>query len=174
MKRLLISVILAVALLVIPVSGALAAETQDVTVTAVPSYVSIATITSATGTAFDFAGVAAGVDEQTSNGYFTIPNDSGVGIDITIQCTTAWTSWTYGAAAEDTAQLLVSSANGGAGGSTGAGNFDITILTASATLLMDAVGTGTNPTFELQLDAPSSFTHSDSQECTIRLSAAAS
>lgn len=43
MKRLVISVLLAVVLLVIPVSGALAAEdTATVTVTAVPSYVAIA------------------------------------------------------------------------------------------------------------------------------------
>ncbi|MFC1913601.1 hypothetical protein ACFLX7_05380 [Chloroflexota bacterium] len=42
MKRLIISIFLAVALLVIPVSGALAATSQNVTVTATPAFVSIA------------------------------------------------------------------------------------------------------------------------------------
>jgi len=42
MKRLIISIALAVALLVIPVSGAFAALSQNVSVTATPSFVSIA------------------------------------------------------------------------------------------------------------------------------------
>lgn len=174
MKRLLISVVLAVALLVVPVSGALAETTAEVSVTAVPSYV---TITNAP-TSFDFATVVADTDEQTSNGYFTITNGSGVTIDITIQCTTPWyftvgsNSWTYGAPAENTAQLKASSANGGTGGSQLEGSFDITILSASATLLMDGVTSVTNPTWELQLDAPITFTHGDAQECKITLSAA--
>ena len=41
MKRLLISVVLALALLLIPVSGVFAATTATVTVTAVPSYIAI-------------------------------------------------------------------------------------------------------------------------------------
>ncbi len=44
MKRLIISVILAVALLVIPVSGAFAAEFDTVTVTATPSYIAISNL----------------------------------------------------------------------------------------------------------------------------------
>jgi len=42
MRRLVISFILAVALLIVPVSGVLAATTAEVTVTAVPSYICIA------------------------------------------------------------------------------------------------------------------------------------
>lgn len=41
MKRLIISVMLAVALLLVPVAGALAATSQNVTVTATPSFISI-------------------------------------------------------------------------------------------------------------------------------------
>ena len=41
MKRLIISIFLAVALLVIPVSGALAATTQNVTLTATPAFIAI-------------------------------------------------------------------------------------------------------------------------------------
>jgi len=42
MKRLIVSCILAVALLLVPVAGALAATSQDVTVTATPAFISIA------------------------------------------------------------------------------------------------------------------------------------
>jgi flagellar basal body-associated protein FliL len=41
-KKLLISIILAVALLLIPVSGAFALTSQNVTVTAAPAFISIA------------------------------------------------------------------------------------------------------------------------------------
>ena len=41
MKRLIISIVMAVTLLVIPVSGALAATSQNVTVTATPAFISI-------------------------------------------------------------------------------------------------------------------------------------
>jgi len=172
---------MALSLLMVPVNGALAADTQTVTIDATPSYVAIGTVTSATGAAFDFGAVVKNVDEDTANGYFTIPNSSGVTIDITIQVTVAWApttganSWTYGAPAADQGQLKASSANGGVGGSTGAGNFDITIQgqAGAAELLMDDVTTITNPTFELRLDAPSDFSHGDAQQCIITLSAAA-
>ncbi len=42
MKRLIISIVTAIALLVIPVSGALAAPSENITVTAVPAYIAIA------------------------------------------------------------------------------------------------------------------------------------
>jgi hypothetical protein len=179
MKRLAISILLAVALLLIPVSVALAATTQDVTVTATPSYVSI----SNDPDSFDFGTVVENTDEQTSNGHFDIDNSSTVAIDITIQCTSAWAptsgsnSWTYGSPASNTAQLKASSADGNGtppNGSAGAGLFDITILTGSATLLINDCPTTTDPSWELQLDAPTAFTHGDEQECTITLSAAPS
>ena len=176
-KILTTGIVLALAL-ALGIGGAVfAATTAEVTISATPSAVGISN-NSATGNAFDFETVAADTDEHTGNGYFTITNTSVVNIDITIQCTTPWAhtagsnDWTYGAAAEDTAQLEASSGDSVTGGSTGAGDFDIVILTASATLLMGNVPTTTNPTWELQLDAPTSFTHTDPQECTITLSAA--
>jgi hypothetical protein len=179
MKRLVISVVVAVALLMIPVSVAMAATTQDVTVTATPSYVSI----SNSPDNFDFGTVVENTDEQTSSGYFTVTNDSSVTIDISFYVATGgWThttgsnDWSYGVPAANTARLQVSSANGGTGGSTGEGDFDKTLAVGSgnSVLVMDDCGTSTNPTWELQLDAPTSFTHGDAQECTITISAAAS
>jgi len=178
MKRLVISVLLAVVLLVIPVSGALAATTQDVTVTATPSFVSIAN----SPDSWAIGAVLEDTDKDTGNDFFTITNSSGVVIDITIQCTTAWAftsgsnSWTYGAPAADTAQLKASSGEGNGtppdDGSAGTGLFDITILTASAKLLIKQCPTATSPQWEMELDAPVTFSHGDPQDCTVTLSAA--
>jgi len=179
MKRLLISSILALALMVVPVAGALADTTATVTVTAVPSYISISNAPDT----WDIGNVLVDTDDQTTNGYFTITNGSGVDIDITIQVTADWSfttgsnSWTYGAAGADTAQLKASSGdNEGTGGTQGgAGSFDITIQgqSGSAVLFLDDITTTNSPTWEMQLDAPSSFTHGDAQECTVTLSATA-
>ena len=148
-----------------------AATSQDVTVTGTPSFISISNSPGSN----DFSTLDAGVDEQTSNGYFTVTNSSTVAIDINIQCN-GWsgvTPWTYGAPAENQAQLKASSADGGVGGSTGAGNFDITLLNGSDTLLCDAVGTSTNPTWELQWDMATSFTHGEEQTTTVTIAAVA-
>ncbi|TRZ52029.1 MAG: hypothetical protein D4S01_03655 [Dehalococcoidia bacterium] len=175
MKRLVISVVLAVALVIVPASGVLAATTDTVTVTASPSYVEIANAPDT----WAIGAVTAGVDDQTANDFFTITNGSGVAIDITIQVTTDWAftsgsnSWTYGAPGADTGQLKASSGEGN-GASGGSGLFDITLegQAGSAVLLINACPTITSPQWELQLDAPSSFTHGDPQDCTVTLSAA--
>jgi hypothetical protein len=172
MKRMIIvAVVMSLLLAMFPVGLALAATTADVTVTATPSFIGI---TNSPGT-YDFGQISAGATENTTNGYFTITNGSSVAMDISIKCN-GWsgtTSWTYGSSAENTGQLAASSANGGAGGSSGAGDFDKTVLNGSDTLLCDAVGTSTNPTWELQLQAPSSFTHGDEQTTTVTVTATA-
>ena len=74
MKRSLISIILAVALLVVPVSGALAAtDTAEVTVTAVPSYVAIAEIGNTTWTINNVGGGSGVLDIATT--YYSNPQD---------------------------------------------------------------------------------------------------
>lgn len=168
MKRLVISVVLAVALLVVPVSGALAA-TDTVTVTATPSYVSI----SNSSGSFDFGVIIESSTPNTTTGYFTVTNNSTVTIDLTIGCS-GWsgtTAWTYGAAGADAGQLKASSTNGGTGGSTGAGNYDLTVPSGSSVLMCDDLSSGTNPAWELQLDAPTSFNHGYQQTTTVTLTA---
>ena len=172
MRKTLIAILLALALVVVPAAGVLADTTADVTVTATPGWVSITNLP----IDYDFDVVLAGIDEQTTNGYFTITNDSTVAMDINIQCD-GWTgtptnSWTYGTPDEDQGQLKASSANGGVGGSGGVGLFDVVIPEGVDALLCDAVVTTTDPTWELQLDAPSSFTYVDVQETTVTLTAA--
>jgi hypothetical protein len=170
----MLAILLALALVLIPVGSAFAATTADVTVNATPGFVSITNAP----TTFDFGVVYADTDENTGNAYFTVTNDSTVDMDVSIHCD-GWTvvppgtnSWTYGAPADDTARLYASSANGGAGGSGGQGTYDILLpSSAPGTLLMDAVGTATDPTWELQIDAPTGFTHVDEQETTVTLTA---
>lgn len=145
-----------------------AATTQDVTVNATPAYVTISNAPSS----FDFGVVTAGSTDNTGNAHFTITNGSSVVIDISINCT-AWSSggstWTYNDPGADTANLDASGANGGAGGSTGAGDYDISIPNSTGILFCDNVSTVTDPTWELQLDAPSSISYSDEQEITVTL-----
>ena len=178
MRKKLLAILLALMLVLIPASGVFAATTQDVLVTATPSYIAISNAPSswAAGT------ITANTDVNTGNGYFTITNTSSVNIDISFYVATAnWTftsgsnSWLYGAPAANTAQLKVSSANGGTGGSGGAGTYDITLLTSSgnALLVCDNVSTATSPTWEMLLDAPASFTHGDAQSCNVTMMAVA-
>ncbi len=160
MKKTLLAILMAAALIVIPVGSALAADTDTVTVTATPGWVSIVNAPDA----FDFAIVYADTDENTGINFFTITNSSTVAMDVNIGCD-GWsgaTPWTYGAAGIDTAQLNASD---------GDAAYDVTVPAAGSTLLINAVGTATSPQWELELDAPSSFTHVDVQTTTITLTA---
>lgn len=133
-----------------------------------------------TPNSFDFGTVEASSTPDTTTGWFTITNSSSVTIDITIKCN-GWThtagsnDWIYGASAENTARLKASNDQGGAGGSTGAGNYDIVVPSGeTGTLFCDDVATSTTTiNWELQLEAPSSFTHSDPQITTVTLTATA-
>lgn len=171
MKKKLFTILFTLVFLLSMSVPTFAATSQDVTVTGTPSFISI----SNSPGSFDFQTLAENTDEQTSNGYFTVTNSSSVNIDLNIQCDnwTGVTSWTYGAPGEDQGQLKASSANGGVGGSTGAGNFDIAILVGSDTLLCDNVTAVTNPTWELQIDVASTFTHGDEQTNTVTIIAVA-
>jgi hypothetical protein len=102
-KKLLISIILAVALLLIPVSGVFAATSQNVTVTATPAYIAIANAPS-TWTINDVAGAGGKTIAVNTQYYsnplgdttvpsdpvvdgecrFTVTNTSSVAIDLTV------------------------------------------------------------------------------------------
>lgn len=149
-----------------------AATTQDVTVNATPAYI---TISNAPST-YNFGVISEGATANTTNGYFTITNGSTVNIDISIQAdnwTSSGSAWTYGNPGADTGNFDASSANGGVGGSSGAGAWDISVLAYSDTLICDNVTTVTNPTWELQLDAPSTFSHGDAQVNTVTVTGTA-
>jgi len=165
-RRIVISVLVAAALLLMPAT-ALADATQEVTVTATPTYIS----TSNSPATYDFGVITADTDEITPDDHFTITNDSTVDITVTIVCN-GWTgdptpanSWTYGPAAANTGQLKASDGDSG---------YDVTVDDTTPATLATTTTPGTDISWEMQLDAPSSFTYGDEQTTTITLAAAAS
>jgi hypothetical protein len=167
MKKTLLAILLALALTAIPVGSALAADTADVTVTATPGWVSI-TNDSATGNNYDFGVVLPNTDKDTGTGYFTITNASTVAMDINIKCdgwSSTGTAWTYGdpTSGDDTARLNASD---------GDGAYDVVIVAIDTDyLLSDAVAVGNDVDWELQLDAPVTFTYVDVQTTTVTITA---
>lgn len=158
------SLVLMVALLLsgIPVT---AATTQDVTIDATPSFISISNAPST----FDFLTVAAGVDENTGTDYFTITNSSTVATDIDIRAVTGWeggaNDWTYGASGENTGKLAASA---------GTGLYTVDIAAVDTDYeLIDNLGATTDDDWELKLIAPSSFTYGNAQQIVVRLTASA-
>jgi len=170
--RYLAILVIVIALALSWATPAFGATTQDVTVTATPSYIAISNAPNSWA-----AGViTASTDVSTGNNYFTITNTSTVNIDISFYVSANWSgtsSWTYGAPAADTGQLKVSSANGGVGGSSGVGNYDKTLVygAGAAVLVCDNVSTATSPKWEMQLDAPTSFTHGAAQSANVTMTA---
>lgn len=173
MKRTtIVAIVMSLLLAIFPVGLALAATSDDVIVTATPSFIGIS---NSPGT-YDFGTVSANTTVNTTAPYFTITNDSSINIDIGIGCdnwSSAGSTWTYDSPAANTAQLNASSAHGGSGGSTGEGNFDKLVSSANSTLLCDNVTVGTDPTWELQLETPTSITFGDEQTTTVTVTATA-
>jgi hypothetical protein len=169
LRKLITSLVIGV-LLMYPATSAIAATSQDVTVTATPSFISI----SNTPGSYDFGLISESGTPNTGTGHFTVTNTSTVDTDISIGCD-GWSGgaspWTYGASAADTARLLASATQGGTGGSGGAGSYDVTAPSGSTALLCDGLTASTGFAWELQLEAPSSFGHGDQQTTTVTITA---
>ncbi len=165
MKKLLISLVLALVLTLGTALPAMALETADVDVDATPSFISIINAP----TSFDFLTVTAGVDENIGTGYFTITNSSTVATDIDIKALVGWeggaNDWTWGAPGQNTARLEAS-ANTGLYG---------LVITAVDTdyELKDNLTALVNQLWKLELRAPTSFTYGNAQSVTVRLTASA-
>jgi hypothetical protein len=160
-KTFIVAIVMSLLLAMFPIGLALAATTADVEVTATPGFVSITNSPST----FDFGVITQGSVTNTTDGEFTITNASTVAMDIFIQCN-GWsggaTPWTYGAPAADTGNLTSSN---------GTGLHDIPVLDGSDTLLHNAVAVASNPTWELQLNAPTSFSFVDPQSSNVTITA---
>jgi hypothetical protein len=165
LKRTILAIMLALALVAIPVSTALAATSQDVTVTATPTFISI----SNSPGSFDFGPVIASSTPDTTEDYFTVTNDSSVNIDVTIVCdgwhTPPVDHWTYAAAAPDTALLNASD---------GDAAYDVEVDDLTPAALHSTASAGDDFTWELQLEAPTSFGYGDEQTTTVTIEASAS
>jgi hypothetical protein len=164
LKRTILAIMLALALVAIPVSTVLAATSQDVTITATPTFISITNAPAS----HDFGVVAASGTPNTGETNFTITNDSSVDIDIDIKCD-GWdggaNDWTYATpAAPDTGFLYASD---------GAGGYDIFVQDGIDTELFDAVTPATDPQWGLELNAPTAFNFGNQQQTIVTLTASA-
>lgn len=166
----ILALVTSLLLVILPVGLAFAATTAQVNVTATPGFISITNSPSS----YDFGAITANSTDNTTNGYFTITNGSSINTDIFIKCN-GWTGgpgWIYGSPAQNQGQLAASSADGN-GASGGAGLFDVILLNGTDTLLCDNITSTTDPSWELQLQAPTEFTFGDQQTTTVTLTAAA-
>lgn len=169
MKKLIVSLVLSLVLVIGLVSPALAATTADVTVTATPSYVAI----TSSQTSYNFGVVAASSTPSTATTWALITNTSTVQTDQTISVLAAtWSggvTWTHSdtnAPGADTAGMLSNK-----GGTWGTGDVIIKYTTPNDIATNQAALT--NYSFGLKLTAPTSFTDGVEKSITVRVSAAA-
>ena len=163
MKKKMCGILVALVLLLGTAIPVFAATSDDVTVTATPSYISM---TSAP-TSFDFGTIAESATPNTTTGWFTVTNDSTVNIVLSIGCN-GWSgtsSWTYGASGADTGQLRASDDDGA---------YDVVVPNGSTAELHTTSTPGDDVSWELQLDCPSTFSHGYEQTTTVTVSIAAS
>ncbi len=167
-KELRLWLLVSLVLLSIP-SVVMAATTADVTVTATPNFIAIACNQST----YDFGGVAAGVDEQSVEGYFGITNTSSVQTDQTIAVNA--TTWAGGVtwAHDDTATAGADQAGlkANRGGTWGVD--DIIIKQAAPNFIYENCAAATNYAWGIQLIAPTSFTDGVQKSIKVTITAAA-
>ena len=172
MKRTLIAILLALALVVIPVSSALAATDADVQVTAKPGKISI----SVAPTSYTFNDVTIDSTPSTAVDFFTVTNKCGVESDNTIMVTSGtWTGgatpWAHaddGNAGADTVALLANANDGG-----GWGSNDVIVKTTPENLALGIVKK-TDWKFGLMMLAPSDISDFGDKVNTVRITAAES
>ena len=176
MKKAIISITLAVALLMIPAGAALAATSQAVTVTATPSYVSISNDPST----WPIGAVNASSSYWSKNAtptfplddgecYFTVTNDGSVAVDITVTGAnfTGGVGWTLaGSTGENTVVMKA-----GKSGDSLEGN--MVTLTTGAQAFISALAASGTKMWELKLDT-GTFTDGVAKSADVTLTAAAS
>jgi len=175
MKRLVISVVLALALLMVPVSGAFAASTQEVTVTATPSFVSISnTPTSeALGTIADSTthwanpGGAPTDTLDDAECLFTVTNDGSVTVNIQIKATdfTGGVGWTLASTAGENQVVMKAGFEGETAG-------EMQVVTTSNAAFISSLASSADIDWEFSLET-GTFTDGTEKSSTITLTAAA-
>lgn len=162
MRKTLLAILMALALVVIPVGSVLAANPEQVTITATPDFLGIEN----TPSSFDFDTVTADTDEATGEANFTLTNVSNVEIDTTIGCN-GWSgtlTWTYGPSAQDTGQLSFGTGGG----------YNTVVPSGSTVAFVSDMAAYATQDWGLELDAPLSFTHGYVQTTTVTITATAS
>jgi hypothetical protein len=166
MKKGFITILAVMALMLAMVVPVMADTTQDVTVTATPSYMGIANAPST----YSFGVVAASSTTSTPSNHFTITNTSSIATNIAISVTTAtwsggvgWTHSDTATAAADTAGLKAGTAD----------TNGIIVKNASPNNLVASLAANTDYSWNMQLVAPTSFTDGVQKSITVRLTATA-
>jgi hypothetical protein len=168
MKKKLLGILLALALVVGMSTPSLAATTADITLNAIPAYVSI----SSDQSVYDFGVVVASATPSTTTSWATIDNTSTIQTDHTISVTTAtWSggvTWTH----SDTATIGTDTAGlkANKGGTWGVG--DIIVKNASPNYIAENQAATTDYSFGLKLLAPDVFSDGIEKEIVVRVSAA--
>ena len=168
MKKYLLSLLLALALVVGPVISVLAATDADVTVTATPAYVAITD----NATTYDFGTISASANYTTSTALVAITNTSSVQTDITIGVTTnTWSggvTWTHSetaTAGADTVGLVSNNATFGVS--------DVIVKYTAPNFIYENCPAGIDFTYGLKLVAPSSFGDGVQKSVIVRITAVA-
>ena len=171
MRRTLLAILLAVALVVVPAAGVFAATTADVTVNATPAFISITVSYPGSPTPYDFGTVAESATPSTTTSYFTITNSSSVLTDNTVGVTTAtWSGgdgWTHSDTCTPAANTAGLKANKGGTWDTD----DVIVKFSSPNILADDQAITTDWNFGLKLYAPTSFSDGVEKEIIVRITA---
>ena len=164
-----VTLLTALSFLLLWASPALAASTADVTVTALPSYISI----TATNTTYDFGAVLEGSYTNTTTAYFPIVNACSVQSDQTIAAVTG--NWTGGSGwiHSDTATpgIVTVGLQANQEGAWGAG--DVVVQNAVPQFIAENQAATTNYSFGLNLLAPTVFHDGVQKQMVVRISAVA-
>jgi len=170
MKKLFLSILIAVALVILPAIPAFAATTADVSVTATPAFIAITDNV----TSYDFGVVATSSTTQSNEDWVGITNTSTVQTDMTIAVTGDWTGgvgWTHDNAATPGADTAGMKSN--RGGTWGVSDVIVETLAGSPNYIYENCPATTNYTYGIQLLAPTSFTDGVQKANTVRVTAAA-
>jgi len=164
--RKLIGILIALVLVLIPVSAASADTYDDITLYATPEYVSI----SITPDSYNFTTVAASATPDTGIGNFTLTNGSTVEVDFTIAVTT--NTWAGGVtwAHSDTCTVGEDQAGLKAGVDDDDDLFDVIVKYSDPNYLLEDY-TGAGFDFSLELYAPDAFTDGVEKSIVVRVTA---
>ena len=169
MKKLLVSLVLALVLMLGTALPAIAATTADITVTTTPAYVAIAIDIGIK----DFGVVAESATPSTTTSYFTIDNTSSVQTDQTIAVTT--TTWSGGVTwshAEDAVPgTNTAGLKANKGGTWGVG--DVIVKNGTPNFIAENQAATTDYSFGLKLLAPTAFTDGVEKQIIVRVTAVA-
>jgi hypothetical protein len=164
MRKFIVLCVLVLMVMVMIPMAVRAATTQNVTITATPSYVSISNAPST----WAIGVIAASGTAATDAGYFVITNTSSVAINVSIWCTStftggnAWTLASNGASASMVVGLYAGTVSG---------TWD-KVVSASPGQVLKSLSASANQSWHMKLWAPTVFTDGVEKTGTVTISAA--